>query len=285
MAARWLSLAPMHTIHRAVGVASLCGLGIAAGCTELDPAPEDLDGLFHYTWSHYADGKDEELSRAAVNAHRAVDGALLEDVLEGTVSDLDRAALDLVGMGADVSAADPVGLFRVGVMPCSLAQVEVAVVSADQGELYADLVDGFSREYAGDEEAYLDGETATLSWVTEIEDSLAGTPYVKQVAGGIRRVPVNGAGEEPSGPVLVTRSWLVEPAVFEGGGDYFWDQDYQVELLYERAAGEAIHLLALWRHVGMGAITSDNEFMQTMILEARGDWDERTAELCEGGSV
>ena len=34
-----------------------------------------------------------------------------------------------------------------------------------------------------------------------------------------------------------------------------------------------------------GAITSVNEFMQTMILMARADWDERTAEVCEGGEI
>jgi hypothetical protein len=254
------------------------------GCAPLDPAPEDLDGLFHYIWSHLDEGADEELAGAAVNAHAAVDGGTLAEPLDGTVTDLDRAALETVGMPASADPAAAVGLYRVGWLPCSLDQVERAAISDELVELYPDLIDDSERTYLSDLAAYQSREAATLDWESRIEDSLAGTAYSKRVLGGIRRIPVLDDVASPWGPVLVTRAWLPEPAVFDGD-DYYWDQDYQVDLYLERAPGEVLHLLALWRSVGMGTITSDNEFMQTMILKARADWDERTAELCEAGEI
>ena len=253
------------------------------GCAPLDPAPEDLDGLFHYLWDHYDEGADEELSDAAVNAHAVVDGDALSDPLDGTVTALDRDALEAVGMPDHSDPSIPVGLFRVGALPCTLDQVERATISDELVELYPDLIDACDRSYLTDVDAYLAGDESTLAWESLVEDSLAGTAYSKRMLGGVRRVP--GAGDTtPRGPVLIQRAWLPEPAVFEGD-DYYWDQDYQVDLYLERAPGEVLHFMALWRSVGMGTITSENEFMQTMILKARADWDERTAELCEAGEV
>jgi hypothetical protein len=256
----------------------------APGCAPLDPAPEDLDGLFHYVWNHLDEGVDGELAGAAVNAHAAVDGDTLAEPVDGTVSGLDRAALDAVGMPQSADPAAAVGLYRIGLLPCTLDQVERAAISDELAGLYPDLIDGCERTYLGDLEAYRSREVATLDWESWIEDSLAGIGYSKRVLGGIRRIPEIDAGASPWGPVLFTRAWLPEPAVFEGD-DYYWDQDYQVDLYLERAPGEVLHLLALWRSVGMGTITSENEFMQTMILKARADWDDRTAELCEAGEI
>ncbi len=272
----------MRSIHALLAAAAL--LGSTTGCAPLDPAPEDLDGLVHYVWGHYADGADGELAGAAVNAHAAVDGDGLTEPLDGTITDLDRAALDAVGMPASADPAAPVGLYRVGLLPCTLDQVERSVVSDELAALYPDLIDACERSYLSDREAYLSREAATLDWESQVEDSLAGTGYTKRVLGGVRRVPAVDDELSPWGPVLVTRAWLPEPAVFEGD-DYYWDQDYQVDLYIEQSPGQVLHLLALWRSVGMGAITSENEFMQTMILKARADWDERTAELCEGGEI
>jgi len=267
--------------HLAAGLVAL--VLATPACAPLEPAPEDLDGIFHYLWGRFDSGLDEELADASVNAHAAVDGDALTDPVDGTVSSLDREALDAVGMPQDRDPASPVGLFRVGLLPCTLDQVERAVISDQQADLYEDLVDACERSYLEGEDAYLSREVATLSWESLVEDSLAGTGYSKRVMGGIRRVPDLGE-DTPWGPALVQRAWLPEPAVFEGD-DYYWDQDYQVDLYLERGPGEVLHLLALWRSVGMGAITSENEFMQTMILKARADWDERTGELCEGGEV
>ena len=267
----------------AAGLAVLVAGPAALGCAPLEPAPEDLDGIFHYLWDRFDEGVDEELAQASVNAHGAVDGDQLAEPIDGTVTALDRDALDAVGMPHDRDPGVPVGLFRVGLLPCTLDQVERATISDDQATLYADLVDACERSYLGDPDAYLSRETATLDWEGQIEDSLAGTGYSKRVMGGVRRVPDLGE-DTPWGAVLVQRAWLPEPAVFEGD-DYYWDQDYQVDLYLERRPGEVVHFLSLWRSVGMGTITSENEFMQTMILRARADWDERTAELCELGEI
>lgn len=46
-------------------LAALAGSSLLPfGCAPLDPAHEDLDGLFHYLWDHHAEGVDEELSEA-----------------------------------------------------------------------------------------------------------------------------------------------------------------------------------------------------------------------------
>ena len=107
--------------------------------------------------------------------------------------------------------------------------------------------------------------------------------YVMESHGGVRRVPELDAERSPHGPLLVQRAWLPQPAVWEGDTDYYWDQDYQLDVYWEPTAGETIHVVGLWRSVGMGATTSDHELMQTMILAARRSFDERTEELCAGG--
>ncbi len=260
--------------------AALLALLAGSGCQELDPAPDDLDGLFHYLWTHFDAGLDEELAEAGVHLHAAIDGDALDEPVEGTISDLTREDLDAVAMPADTDAGRPVGLYLLSPLACALADVEAIVTDADQAGLYPDDYDAFARSFEGDPGAFLARDEDRLAWVDEIHDGLMAEHYVMASHGGVRRVPELDAGRSPHGPLLVQRAWLPEPAAWEGDSDYYWDQDYQLDVYWEPAAGTTLHVVGLWRSVGMGATTSDHELMQTMILAAQRSFDERTAELC-----
>jgi hypothetical protein len=265
-------------------LSAAAALTFFAGCEQLDPAPEDLDGLFHYFWSLHDDGVHEELASGVANADLALAGVDLAEEIDGTLSDLDGDEAALVGMAGDVDPTEAQGLYLVDLLPCTLDQVESITLDEDLGALFADEYALIEREVTSDLASYLDRTTDRATWTTLYEDDLGGADYERSHEGGIRRVPDLGEGLSPLGEALLTREWLLSPADF-GGGETFWDQDYQVDVYYERAEGEVVHLMGLWRLVGMGEITSENEFMQTMILRSRSNWDERMAEICVAGST
>ena len=76
----------------------------AAGCKAVDPAPEDLDGLFRYYWENWEQGLDEDLAQATINIHAAAEIADLDELVDGSLEDIDRAFMDVVDMR---DSADP----------------------------------------------------------------------------------------------------------------------------------------------------------------------------------
>ena len=73
-------------------------------CKSIEPAPTDIDGLSHFFWTHYDDEDDESLAEGIRNAFAAIDPANLEEPMKGSISDLSREELDLVG-----KTEEPVG--------------------------------------------------------------------------------------------------------------------------------------------------------------------------------
>ncbi|MCK6527061.1 hypothetical protein L6R50_05675 [Myxococcota bacterium] len=261
--------------------AALAAALLAPGCAPVEPAPEDVDGLFHYFWLKASPeaGSDEELLMAAANAHAAVEGDTLEERFDGALSDLGREHLDAVGIPGHMDPAVNAGFFLVGVLPCTLDQVERIVSDLRQDELYPGNYESYQRSYTSDADAYFAGEVPVLTFTTEIEaEFLPGAPYFETVLGELRRVPADEGADLP-GPVLVARYHIPEPAVFEDAG-FFFEQDYQVEVYWERAPGEVIHAYGIWRHMGDATLTTDDEFVVRIILDNLGDWDDRTGEIC-----
>ena len=268
-----------HCILAALMVPVAC---TSMGCKKVEPAPEDLDGLFHYFWSNYEDGTDEDLALAVINAHDAIDGDVLEDAFDGSISDIDRDELDLVEMRSGADPSETTGMFLVNLLPCTLEQVEEIVISLDQMKLYDGAYESYSREYTSDLDDYLDRREPFLSWVSDIEAKLLGAQYSESVNGGVRHVASVDEETSPYGPFVVARYWMPQEAEFSKK-DFFFTQDYQIEIYYERASGELVHLYGLWRYMGMGTSSTDADSIVRLILNGLKDWDKTTADLCESG--
>lgn len=99
----------------------------------------------------------------------------------------------------------------------------------------------------------------------------------------MRYLPEIDGELSPYGPVLFGRTFMPEPAEFEGDSKSL-DQDYQLEVYYERASGEILHAYGLWREADFGvAGTMETEGIQRLLLNNLRSWDDETEKLCEEG--
>lgn len=258
-------------------------LMFSVGCRKIEEAPADVDGLSRWFWVNYDDAEDAEIDEAVLNLHTSVgvDALELGDPVDGTLTDLLPEDIDHVEVpeGTDVTLA--AGMFLVNVIDCPLVDVEKIITALNQDELYTGNYDGYERTYTSDDAAYFARTTPQLTWDVEIDSKLLGSKYHESIKGGTR-FAVETA-ESAHGSVLLSRTYMHEPAVFESGNKTF-NQDYQMEIFYERAPGETVHLFGLWREFNMGSgLDQDNTTVQRTVLNALADWDDDTAEICAAG--
>lgn len=255
-----------------------------SACKSVDPAPKELDALFHYAWEKYADGADEELAAAAINFHDAVSATDREEGRDGTLKDLSAEQIGLVGVEAKASNAQ--GLFLVNRFACDLDQLEEILSYKDQASLYEGTYARYDRSFedGSSRDAFLAHEDPTLSWGVDyrVEDLV---DYDATIQGGLRRVPILDEEQSPHGALVWARTYMPKPATFDSEKDnLYFDQDYQIELYYEAGGGDLLHFYAIWREVSYTAsANSDSEDFQRILLNNLADWDDDTAALCADG--
>lgn len=249
-------------------------LAFSAGCRGVDPAPADLDGLARWYWANGEEAEHRDIADSIVTLHATVDGDALDGPVDGALTDLSAEDLALVGIDADPAAAS--GFYMVNTFNCPIDQLERVLYHLEQDELFE--YDAYQRTYTSDFDAYTAREVDTLTWEVDIEASVLGNKYTENIHGGLRYIP-----ETDFGPAILARTYLTEPANFtEGNGSF--DQDYQMEVYYERAPGEIVHLYALWRQFDWGSgMDQDSEIAVRVNLNGLADWDEETEKICEEG--
>jgi hypothetical protein len=264
-------------------------------CKATDPAPEDLDGLAHYLWQKYDAGTDAELAEAvrqldaalgplAVEQHGAAD-AYLSEPLTYTLTDLSREESDLVLPGDARDPAIARGFVMINPLPCTMAQAERFVYAQDQLALYPDAYSAYDRQYRSDLGAYESRAAPTLGWDVSLTATTVGITYSEELAGGIRYVPELDAEQSPWGWFSVNRAWLKEPACFGDDCDHpdaRFDQDFQLEVHYERADTTVVHAYFVWREAEYFGISQDDDALVNLQTDGFIDWDADTAALCEG---
>lgn len=244
-------------------------------CAKVEPAPEDLDGIFHYFWLHAEDGTPEQINEATLNLEAQVAGASLEDPLKGSVTDLSAEEVAVVEMDVDPSIA--AGIFFVNPVVCTTDQIEKITYWQDQREIYPDYSE-YDRQYTSSLDDYLARTTDTITWDTSYKANYVGAgDFTSRVLGSMRRVET-----EDFGPVLIIRAWIPEPAVFENGKSVF-DQDFQLEIYYERDE-RLIHTYPIWRHLEINdTLNTDNEGFQGLLINSLLGYDDDNEKLCEEG--
>lgn len=256
----------------------------ATGCKGVDPAPAELDGLFHYVWQNYDDGSDEVLGEAAVNLNGAVDGATFVEATDGTVSRLTADEAALVGV-VDREAEDAAGIFLVNAFDCDLPQLEDILSYPDQSELYEDVYTAYGRTFDAPREDWLGGVTARVDYDIDYTAELLGAVYTAHARGALRRVPAPEDGGSV-GAFVVQRSYLPAPGAFtDTDTSKSMDQDYQLEVYWASGGGTRIvHAYAMWRQASFGTgFDMDDEGSQRILLNNLLDWDDVTASLCAEG--
>lgn len=252
------------------------------GCKKVEPAPAELDELFHFVWPKFDVGTPEELHEAVVNMHDAVDGNTLDEATDGSLTRLSATDAAVVG----VLDRDPVlaaGIFIANVIDCDFELLQDILAYPSQDELYTGVYDHYQRAYTTSRNAWLDRSGAELTWDLDYSASIISSSYDASARGKLRRIERIDDELSPFGDIVLARAYLPEPATFKSDGRSL-DQDYQLELYWERRPGEVVHTYAMWRQADFGSgFTSEDEGVQRILLNNLVDWDDTTAEICEEG--
>jgi len=154
----------------------------------------------------------------------------------------------------------------------------------DQDQLYEGEYDSYTRTYTSDYDDFASGESSTLAWKVEMEaEWMAGASYTEVLRGGLRWVPEIDEDTTPWGPILMARTWLPQEADFDND-DFYFQQDYQIEVFWERAPSQIVHMYGLWREAGFLEASTDDDTIVHHMTEALGEWDDTTAEICAAGN-
>ncbi len=257
----------------------LLALTLLAGCKKIEPAPEELDDLLHYTWQKYDEGVDEELANAITNLDAAVQGGEL-DPPQGSVSDLSDDEIAIVGV-TDRSASEAAGVFMTNRFACSMKQLEEILSYGEQDELYEGVYDAYRREFDNARSDWLSDDAGRLDYDILYTSTIPvfGGSYDAESRGALRQVPTD------FGRAIVQRSYMPEPADLGPDEDKkYFDHDYQLEIYFDAGGGEVVHVYGMWRSALYGgSLDFDNETLQKTVLNNMFDWDDATADLCEEG--
>lgn len=259
--------------------ASILAATALVACKGVEPAPKDLDALFHFFWQTYEEGDDALLAEGVRSLHEVVRAGRLDEVMDGSISDLSKDEAAIVGVDGR-NPRHAAGLYLVRVFECDLEDLQEILAARDQDDQYPDAYESYERTYTSDAEAFAAHETATLTWEVEYRASVMGNEYESTILGGLRYLEARGEEETPWGPVLFARTWMPREADFENDG-WSLDQDYQIEVFYERDSGTILHAYAIWREGDFGSWGDmDDESIQRIVLNNLADWDDQTESLC-----
>lgn len=251
---------------------------LSAGCN-VDPAPEDLDGLAHWFWQHLDDEEPEELQEGAVNLFEALEGESFEGPLFGTISTLSAEELDLVGHG-DESTAELYGVLMANDMDCSTAGLEYQIYAPNQAEMHPSTYVSYDREFTSDREAYEAREADWIEWQSRYVVEGLGANYSATINGWLRYV-AELPDHELGGPLLVARGVLDEPAPFGDSEERGIFQDYQLEIYFPMGPQRTMHVYAIWREmVYLSSATFGDDAVQDLVLEGLYDWDVDALDYC-----
>lgn len=225
----------------------------------IDPAPDDVDGLAHWSWVNYDVADASDLADAA-EVLRGLDAS------DGTITDLLPEEVSQIGLdGADLEQTR--GWYVVNRFPCDLDVLTAVLVHQDQDD-WRDY-ESYDRNYTGDLEAFQAGESEVMTWDTDYAAKYVTATYSCHSTGGVRRVD----------EVLLARTWFREPCGSDDE-DYTWEQDYQNEV-YVQEGSEIVHLYNMWREIEAAGLSEEDDGLVNLMQKGMRDWDDVTAEACE----
>ncbi|TVQ94466.1 MAG: hypothetical protein EA397_02005 [Deltaproteobacteria bacterium] len=275
-----------------------CLLLVMSACRRLDDIPEDADGAAAWLYQHQPDGEAGAVEEALLNLRQGLGLDDLDEPLEGlllplnaeavaavgrtaleTLPEEERDAIDeaLIEDGTYVVLADQQGMLIASVIPCTVEDTVAVHVRLDQDEIHGGY-DFYERTYLQDAAPFLNGQRDDLAWSTDYTVSVVGSTYDATIHGQIRWVDL------PDGTKLgLGRAHLAEPGVFTRGGGYF-RQDYHLDLFYEIAPGQTVHVFSVWRDLRVSGVHSSNAAFIATTSRRFVESDREKAEICADDS-
>ena len=255
------------------------------GCQKIEPAPKDVDGIAHYLWQNFDEEVDDGLVEGIVNLHQTINADSLSEIQKGSISALSQEEINLVGKNnQDASLLN--GVYFANIIPCSLEFAEQSIYATNQDELHPGDYVRYDRSYTSDFEAYTEREELLLTWETNYEVDGLGYSYEAWLDSAMRYVPNvqdSGNADVNLGPAFLSRGVLREAAYFdEDSTDRGMLQDFQMEVYWERAPKETVHIYFIWREmIILGDMDFNSDTAQNFVLDGLADWDSDMAERCQ----
>ncbi len=258
------------TFWRTLLVAVALGTG---GC--VGDAPRELDALLHYFWDEF-ESAPAVLQPAVTNLHAALAGDDLGSRKDGTIKDLDQAAVAKLAIAKQPKTSDASGFFVGRKFECAFPQLEKISYWLDQKDLYgSSAYESYWRAYTSSLDDYLARTSDTLTWDSQYTTKIGVATFTAKNQNTMRYVD----GPPGLGPVLLRRSWLPEPADAPSGSSF--KQDYQLEVYYRRSDGNIVHAYAIWRDMNVGGIGDEQDFFAGIMIQQMAEWDDKTQGLCK----
>lgn len=285
--------------HVATGTlaAALCTT-MATGCfKEVEPAPEGLREIAKWTLRNAEIASDDELTTAVLN--------LKPDYTELTAAGpttgglRGRISVEDLTLLPEERRRDPqtaVGLYMAGSFVCQFDTLLDALTDEDQMTLHPGVYTDYSRDYAVQPSAFLNGSVDVATWqTTYATEPVPGIGFTAVTNAALRRVtPTPGSGIKN---MAVSWVWLDEPVDF-GEDEHVFDHDYQIEVFWQYEdqkddpdtadideSNTVHHFYPVWRSAtyvtGIGTFTLDEDPYLSLYLDALIKWDQDTQKGCQ----
>lgn len=251
-------------------------------CKNVEPAPEDIDGLSHYFWQHYDDEEDDALAEGIKNAFIAIDPENLEEPLRGSISDLSLEELTLVGKENEENYENMAGIYFANIINCPISVVEKGVYALNQAERHEGDYTEYNREYTSDLDAYEARETNRLYWTTNYSVEQLTKKMSVEIFGETRYTADIDEEQTPHGAFFLARGVMGDDALFEGSDDKGMFQDYQLEVYFQLSENQTVHYFTIWRDVLYApGMDFSSEGLQNLVLDGMIDWDLDAEAECQ----
>ncbi len=216
---------------------------LATGCRP-PPAPEKLDELCGYLFSHFEDENPREMEAGLTNLETwllknledTLEGYTVSNLSEETIAALDDRSHNVDGLlGAAVGTESPYDPYAIG----------VTLASADQEDLMPDAHEFYERTYETDLDCWVEMECEYLETSNYMEDDY---PIIGEIHtsnyGQWRWLEIE------SGDVMVQRTWFTGPSDVLGVDWFELNDQYYLNVLLPQGKG-TLTLQTMWLEAKM----------------------------------
>lgn len=227
-------------------------------CKHPDPAPEELDELVGFLYEHIPDEEPDALAEGIMNLHPWVTEHLDETLQGYKVDDLSEEVITSLGDG-EVDGNDFAGSAVGHESDRPVEDWTQALILEDQVEVYKGSYTEFNRDWDGNNKCFASRECLTMGAEVEAVSDYTLIKIVSHSANQFRWV------ETETGPALIYRTWLLEPAGVTPENIVSVERQYYLNVIFPTDAGTRT-VQVTWAVAKLESIDTSEDFALQMLI-------------------